>query len=149
MSSSENTKARVAAVLVPLFLGFVMPGLLQANREARNLTQYQFELNRMFASAVLEVVLVMVFVVVFVLSLLYFAKQDNARKLLIAASIISLLSFVVFALGQSFAFFPELGNLLYYALMQALMQMFPGLTLIVGYTAGAIAVPLTNLSNKN
>lgn len=145
MSLSKNAKSRIVVVLAPLFLGFAMPWLLQVNREARNLAQYKFEPNTMLVSIVLEAALAIVFVVVFVLSLFYFAKQDNARKLLVAASVISLISFMLFALGQSIIYYPSLDNMLYYALM----QMFPGLTLIIGYATAAIAVPLMKKSKRD
>lgn len=35
MRLSENVQSRVVAVLVSLFLGFVMPWVLQANRDFR------------------------------------------------------------------------------------------------------------------
>ena len=149
MSLPQNAKTRITVVLAPLFLGFVMPWLLQANREARNLAQYKFEPNAMLASIILEAVLVMVFAAVFALSLLYLAKRDNARKLLITASVISLVAFATFAVGRSFSVQSSLDGWFYYVLMQMLLQMLPGLILIVGYAAAAIAVPLLRPSQSN
>ena len=141
MSLPQNAKARTIVVLAPLFLGFAMPWLLQANREVRNLSQYKYDPNAMLISIVLEVVLVVVFAAVFALSLLCLAKQNNARKLLITASIISLVAFAAFAIGRSFSVQTSFDGWLYCVLMQILLQMFPGVVLVVGYAAAAIAAP--------
>ena len=80
MSLSNNAKSRIAAVLVSLFLGFVMPWALQANRGFRGEAQFKFDPSAMFASTVAEVLVSIVFVVMFVVSLLYLAKAAFARK---------------------------------------------------------------------
>ena len=141
MGLPQNAKPRIVVVLAPLFLGFVMPWMLQVNREARNLSQYKYDPNAMLVSIILEVVLVVVFAAVFALSLLYLAKQDNARKRLMAASIISLVAFAFFAMGRSLSVQASFDGWLYYVLMQLLLQIFPGLILVVGYATAAIAVP--------
>lgn len=149
MSLLQNAKSRIVVVMAPLFLGFVVPLVLEANLEARNLAQLKFDPSAMFIGAAIEVVLVVVFAAVFALSLLYFAKQDNARKLLAAASAISLVSFAAFAIGQSITAQLSPDGWLYYALMQMLLQMFPGIILVVGYAAAAIAAPLIKPSGRN
>lgn len=82
MRLSKNVQSRVVAVLVSLFLGFVMPWVLQANRDFRGEAQFKFDPSAMFASTVAEVLVSIVFAAVFVVSLLYLANQSNSRKLL-------------------------------------------------------------------
>ena len=130
MGLSNNAKSRIAAVLVSLFLGFVMPWVLQANRGFRGEAQFKFDPSAMFASTVAEVLVSIVFVVMFVVSLLYLAKQSSSRKLLLFASAISLVAFVGFTLTYSLF----VHGRIYYALF----QMFPGLILVVGYVVAAI-----------
>ena len=55
MRLSKNVQSRVVAVLVSLFLGFVMPWVLQANRDFRGEAQFKFDPSAMFASTVAEV----------------------------------------------------------------------------------------------
>lgn len=145
MGLSKNAQSRIAAVLAPLFLSFVMPWVLQANRSFRGEAQFKFNPSAMFASTVAEVLVSIVFVVVFVVSLLYLAKQSNSRKLLLFASAISLVAFVGFTMTYSLFIHGSVYGWIYYALF----QMFPGLILIVGYAAAAIIAPLITLSSRN
>lgn len=101
MRLSKNAQSRVVAVLVSLFLGFVMPWVLQANRDFRGEAQFKFDPSAMFASTVAEVLVGIVFVVVFVVSLLYLAKQSDSRKLLLLAGVISLVAFAGFTMTYS------------------------------------------------
>ncbi len=55
MSLSKNAKSRIVTVTAPLFLGFVMPWFLQANRDIRGEAQFKFDPSAMFASTVAEV----------------------------------------------------------------------------------------------
>ena len=96
MGLLKNAQSRVATVLVSLFLGFVMPWVLQANRDFRGEAQFKFDPSAMFASTVAEVLVSIVFVAVFVISLLYLAKQSSSRKLLLSASAVSLVAFAGF-----------------------------------------------------
>lgn len=134
MRLSKNVQSRVVAVLAPLFLGFVMPWVLQADRGFRREAQFKFDPSAMFASTVAEVLVSIVFVVVFVVSLLYLAKQSNSRKLLLFASAISLVAFVGFTMTYSLFIHGSVYGWIYYALS----QMFPGLILVVGYVVAAI-----------
>lgn len=134
MGLSKNVQSRIAAVLAPLFLSFVMPWVLQANRGFRGEAQFKFDPSAMFASTVAEVLVGIVFVVVFVVSLLYLAKQSNSRKLLLFASAISLVAFVGFTMTYSLFIHGSVYGWIYYALS----QMFPGLILVVGYVVAAI-----------
>lgn len=145
MSLSNNAKSRIAAVLVSLFLGFVMPWALQANRGFRGEAQFKFDPSAMFASTVAEVLVSIVFVVVFVVSLFYFAKQSSSRKLLLFASAISLVAFVGFTLTYSLFIHGSVCGWIYYALF----QMFPGLILVAGYAAAAIIAPSAKAIDKN
>lgn len=145
MSLSNNAKSRIAAVLVSLFLGFVMPWVLQANRGFRGEAQFKFDPSAMFASTVAEVLVSIVFVVVFVVSLFYFAKQSNSRKLLLFASAISLVAFVGFTLTYSLFIHGSVYGWIYYALF----QMFPGLMTAVGYVTAAIIAPSAKAIDKN
>lgn len=145
MSLSNNAKSRIAAVLVSLFLGFVMPWALQANRGFRGEAQFKFDPSAMFASTVAEVLVSIVFVVMFVVSLLYLAKQLNSRKLLLLASAISFVAFVGFTMIYSLFVHGSVYGWIYYALF----QMFPGLILVAGYAAAAIIAPLITLSSRN
>lgn len=74
MGLSKNAQSRIVAVLAPLFLSFVMPWVLQADRGFRGEVQFKFDPSAMLASTVAEVLVSTVFVVVFVFSLFYFAK---------------------------------------------------------------------------
>lgn len=94
---------------------------------------------------VAEVLVSIVFVVMFVVSLLYLANQSNSRKLLLFASVISLVAFVGFTLTYSLFVHGGIYGWIYYALF----QMFPGLILVVGYAAAAIIAPLITLSSRN
>lgn len=105
MRLSKNVQSRVVAVMVSLFLGFVMPWVLQANRDFRGEAQFKFDPSAMFASMVAEVLVSIVFAAVFVVSLLYLAKQSDSRKLLLLAGVISLVAFVGFT-HDLFAFRP-------------------------------------------
>ena len=99
----------------------------------------------MFASTVAEVLVSIVFVVMFVVSLLYLAKQLNSRKLLLLASAISFVAFVGFTMTYSLFVHGSVYGWIYYALS----QMFPGLILVAGYAAAAIIAPLITLSSRN
>lgn len=145
MGLSKNAQSRIAAVLAPLFLSFVMPWVLQANRSFRGEAQFKFDPSAMFASTVAEVLVSIVFVVVFVVSLLYLAKQSNSRKLLLFASAISLVAFVGFTLTYSLFIHGSVYGWIYYALF----QMFPGLMTAVGYVTAAIIVPSAKAIDKN
>lgn len=145
MGLSKNAQSRIAAVLAPLFLGFVMPWVLQANRSFRGEAQSKFDPSAMFASTVAEVLVSIVFVVVFVVSLLYLAKQSNSRKLFLFASAISLVAFVGFTMTYSLFVYGSIYGWIYYALF----QMFPGLMTVVGYVTAAILAPLITLSSRN
>lgn len=145
MGLSKNAQSRIAAVLAPLFLSYVMPWVLQANRSFRGEAQFKFDPSAMFASMVAEVLVSIVFVVMFVVSLLYLANQSNSRKLLLFASVISLVAFVGFTLTYSLFVHGGIYGWIYYALF----QMFPGLILVVGYAAAAIIAPLITLSSRN
>ena len=134
MGLSKNAQSRIVAVLAPLFLGFVMPWVLQANRDFRGEAQFKFDPSAMLASTVAEVLVSIVFVVVFVVSLFYFAKQLNSRKLLLLASAISFVAFVGFTMTYSLFIHGSVYGWIYYALF----QMFPGLILVVGYVVAAI-----------
>lgn len=101
MGLLKNVQSRVATVLVSLFLGFVMPWVLQANRDFRGEAQFKFDPSAMFASTVAEVLVSIVFVAVFVVSLLYLAKQSSSRKLLLFASAVSLVAFAGFTVTYS------------------------------------------------
>ena len=72
MSLSKNAKSRIVTVTAPLFLGFVMPWFLQANRGIRGEAQFKLDPSAMLASTVAEVLTAIAFVVVFIASLLYF-----------------------------------------------------------------------------
>lgn len=145
MGLSKNAQSRIAAVLAPLFLSFVMPWVLQANRSFRGEAQFKFDPSAMFASTVAEVLVSIVFVVVFVVSLLYLAKQSNSRKLLLFASAISLVAFVGFTLTYSLFIHGSVYGWIYYALF----QMFPGLMTAVGYVTAAIIAPSAKAIDKN
>lgn len=145
MGLSKNAQSRIAAVLAPLFLGFVMPWVLQANRGFRGEAQFKFDPSAMFASTVAEVLVSIVLVVVFVVSLLYLAKQSNSRKLFLFASAISLVAFVGFTMTYSLFVYGSIYGWIYYALF----QMFPGLMTVVGYAAAAIIAPSAKASDKN
>ena len=145
MGLSKNVKAQIVAVFAPLFLGFVMPWLLQANRGIRSEAQLEFDPSMMLASMIAEVIIATVFIVLFVVSLLHFVRQHNSRKLLMLASGISLVAFIAFTLTYSLFIHGNVDGWIYYVLF----QMFPGLTLIVGYATAAIAVPLIKPSSKN
>lgn len=145
MGLSKNAQSRIAAVLAPLFLSFVMPWVLQANRSFRGEAQFKFNPSAMFASTVAEVLVSIVFVVVFVVSLLYLAKQSNSRKLLLFASAISLVAFVGFTMTYSLFIHGSVYGWIYYALF----QMFPGLMTAVGYVTAAIIAPSAKAIDKN
>lgn len=98
MSLSKNAKSRIVTVTAPLFLGFVMPWFLQANRGIRGEAQFKLDPSAMLGSTVAEVLAAIAFVVVFIASLLYFAKQSDARKLLLLAGVVSLIAFIAFTL---------------------------------------------------
>jgi ABC-type multidrug transport system fused ATPase/permease subunit len=134
MGLLKNAQSRVATVLVSLFLGFVMPWVLQANRDFRGEAQFKFDPSAMFASTVAEVLVSIAFVAVFVISLLYLAKQSSSRKLLLFASAVSLVAFAGFAVTYSLFIHGSVYGWIYYALF----QMFPGLILVVGYAVTAI-----------
>lgn len=145
MSLSKNAKSRIITVTVPLFLGFVMPWFLQANRGIRGEAQFKLDPSAMLASTVAEVLAAIAFVVVFIASLLYFAKQSDARKLLLLAGVVSLIAFIAFTLTYSLYIHGSVYGWIYYALF----QMFPGLILVVGYITAAIAAPLIKPSSRN
>ena len=134
MGLLKNAQSRVATVLVSLFLGFVMPWVLQANRDFRGEAQFKFDPSAMFASTVAEVLVSIVFVAVFVISLLYLAKQSSSRKLLLFASAVSIVAFAGFTVTYSLFIHGSVYGWIYYALF----QMFPGLILVVGYAVTAI-----------
>ena len=134
MGLLKNAQSRVATVLVSLFLGFVMPWVLQANRDFRGEAQFRFDPSAMFASTVAEVLVSIVFVAVFVISLLYLTKQSSSRKLLLFASAVSLVAFAGFTVTYSLFIHGSVYGWIYYALF----QMFPGLILVVGYAVTAI-----------
>ena len=134
MGLLKNAQSRVATVLVSLFLGFVMPWVLQANRDFRGEAQFKFDPSAMFASTVAEVLVSIVFVAVFVISLLYLTKQSSSRKLLLFASAVSLVAFAGFTVTYSLFIYGSVYGWIYYALF----QMFPGLILVVGYAVTAI-----------
>ena len=135
MGLLKNVQSRVVAVLVSLFLGFVMPWVLQANRDFRGEAQFKFDPSAMFASTVAEVLVGIVLVAVFVVSLIYLARQSSSRTLLLFASAISLVAFVGFTMTYSLFIHGSVYGWIYYALF----QMFPGLILVVGYAVTAIA----------
>lgn len=137
MRLSKNVQSRVVAVLVSLFLGFVMPWVLQANRVFRGEAQFKFDPSAMFASTVAEVLVSIVFAAVFVVSLLYLANQSNSRKLLLFAGVISLVAFVGFTMTYSLFVHGSIDGWIYYALS----QMFLGLILVVGYVVSAVVCP--------
>lgn len=137
MGLSKNAQSRIAAVLAPLLLGFVMPWVLQANRGFRGEAQFKFDPSAMFASTVAELIVSIVFVAVFVVSLLYLAKQSNSRKLLLLAGVISLVAFVGFTMTYSLFVHGSVYGWIYYALF----QMFLGLILVVGYVVSAVVCP--------
>lgn len=145
MGLSKNAQSRIVAVLAPLFLSFVMPWVLQANRGFRGEAQFRFDPSAMFASTVAEALVSIVFVVVFVVSLLFLAKQSNFRKLLLFASAISLVAFVGFTMTYSLFIHGSVYGWIYYALF----QMFPGLMTVVGYVTAAIIAPLIKPSSRN
>lgn len=145
MGLLKNAQSRIVAVLAPLFLSFVMPWALQANRSFRGEAQFRFDPSAMFASTVAEVLVSIVFVVVFVVSLLYLAKQSNSRKLFLFASAISLVAFVGFTMTYSLFIHGSVYGWISYALF----QMFPGLMTVVGYVTAAIIAPLIMLSSRN
>ena len=145
MSLSKNAKSRIITVTAPLFLGFVMPWFLQANRGIRGEAQFKLDPPAMLASTVAEVLAAIAFVVVFIASLLYFAKQSDARKLLLLAGVVSLIAFIAFTLTYSLYIHGSVYGWIYYALF----QMFPGLILVVGYITAAIAAPLIKPSSRN
>lgn len=134
MRLSKNVQSRVVAVLVSLFLGFVMPWVLQANRDFRGEAQFKIDPSAMFASTVAEVLVSIVFAAVFVVSFLYLAKQSDSRKLLLLAGAISLVAFVGFTMTYSLFIHGSVYGWIYYTLF----QMFPGLILVVGYATAAI-----------
>lgn len=80
MGLLKNAQSRIVAVLAPLFLSFVMPWALQANRSFRGEAQFRFDPSAMFASTVAEVLVSIVFVVVFVVSLLYLANNRTLES---------------------------------------------------------------------
>ena len=137
MRLSENVQSRVVAVLVSLFLGFVMPWVLQANRAFRGEAQFRFDPSAMFASTVAEVLVSTMFAAVFVVSLLYLANQSNSRKLLLFADAISLVAFAGFTMTYSLFVHGSVDGWIYYALS----QMFLGLILVVGYVVSAVVCP--------
>lgn len=145
MSLLKNAKSRIVTVTAPLFLGFVMPWFLQANRGIRGEAQFKLDPSAMLASTVAEVLAAIAFVVVFIASLLYFAKQSDARKLLLLAGVVSLIAFIAFTLTYSLYIHGSVYGWIYYALF----QMFPGLILVVGYITAAIAAPLIKPSSRN
>lgn len=145
MSLSKNAKSRIITVTAPLLLGFVMPWFLQANRGIRGEAQFKLDPSAMLASTVAEVLAAIAFVVVFIASLLYFAKQSDARKLLLLAGVVSLIAFIAFTLMYSLYIHGSVYGWIYYALF----QMFPGLILVVGYITAAIAAPLIKPSSRN
>lgn len=145
MRLSKNVQSRVVAVLVSLFLGFVMPWVLQANRDFRGEAQFKFDPSAMFASTVAEVLVSIVFAAVFVVSLLYLAKQSNSRKLFLFASAISLVAFVGFTMTYSLFIHGSVYGWISYALF----QMFPGLMTVVGYVTAAIIAPSAKAIDKN
>lgn len=145
MSLLKNAKSRIVTVTAPLFLGFVMPWFLQANRGIRGEAQFKLDPSAMLASTVAEVLAAIAFVVVFIASLLYFAKQSDARKLLLLAGVVSLIAFIAFSLTYSLYIHGSVYGWIYYALF----QMFPGLILVVGYITAAIAAPLIKPSSRN
>ncbi len=145
MSLSKNAKSRIVTVTAPLFLGFVMPWFLQANRGIRGEAQFKLDPSAMLGSTVAEVLAAIAFVVVFIASLLYFAKQSDARKLLLLAGVVSLIAFIAFTLTYSLYIHGSVYGWIYYALF----QMFPGLILVVGYITAAIAAPLIKPSSRN
>ena len=145
MSLSKNAKSRIVTVTAPLFLGFVMPWFLQANRGIRGEAQFKLDPSAMLASTVAEVLAAIAFVVVFIASLLYLAKQSDARKLLLLAGVVSLIAFIAFTLTYSLYIHGSVYGWIYYALF----QMFPGLILVVGYITAAIAAPLIKPSSRN
>ena len=145
MSLSKNANSRIVTVTAPLFLGFVMPWFLQANRGIRGEAQFKLDPSAMLASTVAEVLAAIAFVVVFIASLLYFAKQSDARKLLLLAGVVSLIAFIAFSLTYSLYIHGSVYGWIYYALF----QMFPGLILVVGYITAAIAAPLIKPSSRN
>lgn len=145
MGLSKNAQSRIVAVLAPLFLGFVMPWVLQANRDFRGEAQFKFDPSAMLASTVAEVLVSIVFVVVFVVSLFYFAKQSSSRKLLLFASAISLVAFAGFTMTYSLFIHGSVYGWIYYALF----QMFPGLMTVVGYVTAAIIAPSAKAIDKN
>lgn len=145
MGSSGNAKTYLVAVLAPVFLGFVVPWGLRVNREARSAAQLQFDSAAMSVSVAVEIVLIVLFAVAFVSSLLYLARRASARRMLTAASIVSLVSFAAFAVGQSIAAQLSPEGWLYYAAVQALMQVFPGLVPVFGYATAAVV----SLSRKD
>lgn len=134
MGLLKNAQSRVATVLVSLFLGFVMPWVLQTNRDFRGEAQFKFDPSAMFVSTVAEVLVSIVFVAVFVISLLYLTKQSSSRKLLLFASAVSLVAFAGFTVTYSLFIHGSVYGWIYYALF----QMFPGLILVVGYAVTAI-----------
>ena len=142
MRLSKNAQSRVVAVLVSLFLGFVMPWVLQANRDFRGEAQFKFDPSAMFASTVAEVLVGIVFVVVFVVSLLYLAKQSDSRKLLLLAGVISLVAFVGFTMTYSLFVHGSVYGWIYYALS----QMFLGLILVVGMSCLRLFAPIAGVS---
>ena len=142
MGLSKNAQSRIVAVLAPLFLSFVMPWALQANRSFRGEAQFRFDPSAMFASTVAEVLVSIVFVVV---SLLYLAKQSNSRKLFLFASAISLVAFVGFTMTYSLFIHGSVYGWISYALF----QMFPGLMTVVGYVTAAIIAPSAKAIDKN
>ena len=145
MSLSKNAKSRIVTVTAPLFLGFVMPWFLQANRGIRGEAQFKLDPSAMLASTVAEILAAIAFVVVFIASLLYLAKQSDARKLLLFAGVVSLIAFIAFTLTYSLYIHGSVYGWIYYALS----QMFPGLILVVGYITAAIAAPLIKPSSRN
>ena len=130
MRLSKNVQSRVVAVSVSLFLGFVMPWVLQANRDFRGEAQFRFDPSVMFASTVAEVLVSTMFAAV----LLYLANQSNSRKLLLFAGAISLVAFAGFTMTYSFFVHGSVDGWIYYALS----QMFLGLILVVGYVVSAV-----------
>lgn len=145
MGLSKNAQSRIVAVLAPLFLSFVMPWVLQANRSFRGEAQFRFDPSVMFASTVAEVLVSTMFAAVFVVSLLYLANQSNSRKLLLFASAISLVAFVGFTMTYSLFIHGSVYGWIYYALF----QMFPGLMTVVGYVTAAIIAPSAKAIDKN
>lgn len=134
MRLSKNVQSRVVAVSVSLFLGFVMPWVLQANRDFRGEAQFRFDPSVMFASTVAEVLVSTMFAAVFVVSLLYLANQSNSRKLLLFAGAISLVAFAGFTMTYSLFVHGSVDGWIYYALS----RMFLGLILVVGYVVSAV-----------